>query len=269
MHALERLDNGETWLRDQLSICATPGFCEVLEVDMSRAAATIAGFRERHMRVTYTHLFIQAAAAVLRRHPDLHQLIAGRERLLPDRVRISLCAASAKVLAPVICIDDADRKSLPEIAAEVQQRVPQALDEQRRLLDRFRTWGWLVPIRRLRHCLLRTWLRRARVRWEFFGALQITCVPTVDQVIPFITCTTAILGIGQVRERVICSAGKAVVRPTALLTCGADHGVWDGLRGARFLLELKRILETPPVDEETICHDLVRNRVPLVSTAPI
>ncbi|OBG29734.1 dihydrolipoamide acetyltransferase family protein [Mycobacterium sp. E3198] len=80
-----------------------------------------------------------------------------------------------------------------------------------------------------------------------FGALG------VDDGVPVINHPeAAILGMGAIRPRPVVVGGEIVVRPTMALTCVFDHRVADGAQVARFLCELRDLIESP----ETALLDL-------------
>jgi pyruvate dehydrogenase E2 component (dihydrolipoamide acetyltransferase) len=56
---------------------------------------------------------------------------------------------------------------------------------------------------------------------------------------------SAILAVGRIAERVIVKTGEMVIRPTMRLTLSIDHRVLDGAIAARFLTELKDLIEGP------------------------
>ena len=55
---------------------------------------------------------------------------------------------------------------------------------------------------------------------------------------------SAILATGRIAERVTALNGAICVRPSLFVTLSADHRVVDGVTGARFLQELKALLES-------------------------
>ncbi|MEK6602465.1 MAG: 2-oxo acid dehydrogenase subunit E2, partial [Candidatus Binatota bacterium] len=55
----------------------------------------------------------------------------------------------------------------------------------------------------------------------------------------------AILAVGQVAPRVIPRDGEIAVRPMMTMTLSADHRITDGAVAARFLREVKGLLENP------------------------
>jgi pyruvate dehydrogenase E2 component (dihydrolipoamide acetyltransferase) len=80
-----------------------------------------------------------------------------------------------------------------------------------------------------------------------FGALG------VDDGVPVINHPeAAILGMGAIRPRPVVVGGEVAVRSTMALTCVFDHRVADGAQVARFLCELRDLIESP----ETAVLDL-------------
>jgi pyruvate dehydrogenase E2 component (dihydrolipoamide acetyltransferase) len=80
------------------------------------------------------------------------------------------------------------------------------------------------------------------------GTFTITNLGThgIDVVSPIINPPqSAILGVGQIRERVIAAEGQAVVRPTCILTLSVDHRVVDGAAAAEFLNRVRELAEKP------------------------
>lgn len=80
-----------------------------------------------------------------------------------------------------------------------------------------------------------------------FGALG------VDDGVPVINHPeAAILGMGAIKPRPVVVGGEVVGRPTMTLTCVFDHRVADGAQAARFVSELRGLIESP----ETALLDL-------------
>jgi pyruvate dehydrogenase E2 component (dihydrolipoamide acetyltransferase) len=56
---------------------------------------------------------------------------------------------------------------------------------------------------------------------------------------------SAILATGRIAERPVVEDGEVVARPTIHLTLSVDHRVVDGATGARFLQDLRHVIEAP------------------------
>jgi pyruvate/2-oxoglutarate dehydrogenase complex dihydrolipoamide acyltransferase (E2) component len=152
---IEKLDYAERWIRDGIAVIPHPGFFVSMEIDMTVCNEVIQQFRDKGVRITYTHIFIRAAALVLAQHPDLHQLIKGTRRLLPRNVDIGLSVEGDSVAAPVLVIENAESKTLQEIADEVINRAPEVRSKDADMQSYIRKWGMVVPFGFLRRWLLR------------------------------------------------------------------------------------------------------------------
>lgn len=246
---LESLDYAERWLGDGFRVLEPPGGLALVEVDMTRARALLPELRRAVPKATYNHVVIRAAALALARRPELHRLVAGARRLHAERVDIGLSVAGRTTFAPVMILDDAGGKPLPEIAAEIVRRVPEVQAKEERDLAGMRRLGWIIPFGILRRLLLRFLFNRLWFRRKLSGTFQITCLP-VDAVLPFTFTTAACLGVGSVRDRVLPVDGAPAVRPAIQLSCAFDHKAWDGVALATFLAEVKAILEGDALEAE-------------------
>lgn len=80
-----------------------------------------------------------------------------------------------------------------------------------------------------------------------FGALG------VDDGVPVINHPeAAILGMGAIKPRPVAVGTEVVVRPTMSLSAVFDHRIADGAQAARFVCELRDLIESP----ETALLDL-------------
>lgn len=80
-----------------------------------------------------------------------------------------------------------------------------------------------------------------------FGALGL------DDGVPVINYPeAAILGMGSLKPRPVVVDDAVVIRPQMTLTCAFDHRIADGANAAQFLVELRRLIESP----ETALLDL-------------
>ena len=56
---------------------------------------------------------------------------------------------------------------------------------------------------------------------------------------------SAVLAVGTVKERPVVAEKSLTIARTMFATLAVDHRVSDGASGARFLVEVKRLLESP------------------------
>ncbi len=248
--SIQRLDPAERWMTDGLRVADGAGLFVSEEVDMSQARAAITRLRDSGVKATYTHVFVRAAAIALARHPELHYLVVGSKRYLPNRVDIGLSVSGSSVVAPVLVIEQAESKSLRQIAQEIIEAAPQAREENERMLDGLRRRSWLTLFGWLRRSIVRGLLRNFSFRHKDVGTFQVSCLKDVDQFAPLLLTAGAILGTGRVRDRVVAINGTPDVRPTVIISCCADHKVWDGVRAASFIQEFKAVLESDHLESE-------------------
>jgi pyruvate/2-oxoglutarate dehydrogenase complex dihydrolipoamide acyltransferase (E2) component len=231
-------------MRDGMAVCQVPAYFECLDADMTEAKAAVAFARSRGIRLTYTHIFVKAAAQALSRHADLHQLVCGQRIYNPAQVDIALSVAGEGAVAPLMVLEAADRKNLAEIGREITRRAPEVRDADRAMTRTLGRWGWIAPASFLRKAVLRTLFRSFSFRRKGSGTFQVSILSDVDQAMSPAFSSTAMLVAGRVRDRVVAVGGSPEVRPIVTLTCCADHRVWDGRAGQRFLTALREILES-------------------------
>jgi hypothetical protein len=125
----ERLDFADRWLRDGLHVLRPALTVHQISIDMTHALARLDALRRDNVLATTTHLLVSAAARSLAANPALHQVVAGRVRHRPGRVDIGLSVSGETFVAPVLVIEGADTKTIPDrgrIAArtpKVQQTI--------------------------------------------------------------------------------------------------------------------------------------------------
>jgi 2-oxoacid dehydrogenases acyltransferase (catalytic domain) len=244
------LDYAERWFHDGLAVCRPPAFHESIEVNMARMRDLIQSCREHGTRITYTHIFVRATALALAANPDLHAMICGSKVCSSAQVDIAVSIDSGSALAPVLIIEQAHAKRLAVIAAEFNDQIPQVYEQHQKMISILRRWGWLVPLSFLRRRLLRLLYHSFDFRRKGSGTFQVSTAPGVDSFATPLFNASGILTAGKVRDRVIAVSGSPAVRPTVILTCSADHRLWNGQSCQRFLLAVQEILEGEQLHRE-------------------
>lgn len=245
-----KLDWAEKWVRDGLELSTPPAFFESLQVDMTESRGLIERAHADGVRLTYAAILIRAAALALEANPDLHVILCGGRRYSPGRVDIAVSVASEGPLSPVVVVQSASTKTLPDIVAELAQRVEEARSTDARLMEQLRRWGWLLPAAVLRKTLLRSLYRSFAFRRKGSGTFQVSIVPNVDHFFTPVFGGSAVLTAGRVADRVLAVNRAAVVRPTVYIACCADHRAWNGSAAERFLRAVKDLLENPDLTNE-------------------
>jgi pyruvate dehydrogenase E2 component (dihydrolipoamide acetyltransferase) len=171
-------------------------------------------------RVSATALIVKAVAWALKRHPWLNSTLREEDEeihLLPE-INVGVAVALEEgLIVPVV--SQADRKSVAEIAAEVNDLVTRAREGQLTPSD---VAGGTFTVSNLGP----------------FGIEQFTAIINPPQ--------AAILAVGATRPEVVADEeGQIAVRPIMRMTLSADHRIVDGAVAAHFLTDLREALETP------------------------
>ena len=197
-----------------------PHFTVTVEADMGAALElrkSLNAIEANAEKLSVNDIIVKATALALQRNPAVNAVYAeGRVRLF-KRVHIGVAVAIEDgLIVPVI--RECDRKSLGEIARE-----------SRALIDRART-------------------RKLRPEEYSGGTFAISNLGMYD-VVEFTAVIDpahgAILAVGAIQEKPVVANGQIAVRQRMLLTGAFDHRIIDGATGAKFLQELKKILENP------------------------
>jgi pyruvate dehydrogenase E2 component (dihydrolipoamide acetyltransferase) len=209
--------------RMPLSKAPVPHFYVTAEVAMDRAWELRAELNalESQPKVSVTDLVIRAAALALLRHPGVNaSLQAGPPApaiRIHHRAHIGIAVALDQgLITPVL--RDADAKPLAQLAVE-----------SRDLAERARAGRLRAP--------------------EMSGATFTISNLGMFDVEEFSAIINppegAILAVGAVVEKPVVAGGEIRAGRRMKLTLSCDHRVMDGAMGARFLQDLKRLLEEP------------------------
>jgi pyruvate/2-oxoglutarate dehydrogenase complex dihydrolipoamide acyltransferase (E2) component len=238
----ERINYGDRWLMDGLSVLHPPAFMVGVSVDMTACKQLIQRERALGTKVNYVHVMLRATGLALKQHPELHKFVAGSRRYRPQSVSVALSVATDSFVAPLMKIDRIEEKPVSELAQEVASRAQSVCEDAQRQHTTLRRFGWLAPFGFLRRWVVGLLSRTHNFR-RVPGVMQLTYLSDVDLMVPTAFSSTAIVSYGAVRDRVVAIGGVPVVRPTMTVVCVADHKVWNGRDGERFLMTLKHILE--------------------------
>jgi pyruvate dehydrogenase E2 component (dihydrolipoamide acetyltransferase) len=188
---------------------------DMTEAERLRHQVNDAMAHELHLSVN--DLLVKAAAVALARHPEFNSWFVDDE--LRQHEPINVCVAIALdegLIAPALL--DCRNKSLRQISADTKSLVERAKS------------GALKPD-------------------EYSGGtftisnLGMFDVETLIAIIQ--PPQTAILGVGSLRDIPVAREGQVVVAKMMKAALSADHRATDGAQGARFLNEIRRLLENP------------------------
>jgi pyruvate/2-oxoglutarate dehydrogenase complex dihydrolipoamide acyltransferase (E2) component len=193
--------------------------CDVTELEATRR---IANERNPELpRLTPLPFVVRAVATALEEYPPLNASLdddAG-EIIYHDRCDIGVAVdTSAGLVVPVV--RDADKKSLREIAADIDKLAKGAREQT----------------------LTATELRDATFTVTSpgkFGGLMATPIVMHPQ--------AAILGVHKASERPVVREGQIVIRTILNMSITFDHRILDGMTASKFVLEVAGLLEHPAV----------------------
>jgi pyruvate dehydrogenase E2 component (dihydrolipoamide acetyltransferase) len=166
---------------------------------------------------TLNDLVVKACAVALRRHPRVNASYADGKFKLHRRINVGFAVAAQDALV-VPTLYDAESKSLGAIAGET-----------RRLSERARS-GAITPAE----------LSGGTFTVSNLGMFGMTVIrPVINPP------QAAILGVGAIRDVLARVDGDIINRAMMTLTLTADHRILYGADAARFLAEVRDLLESP------------------------
>ncbi|GAB3297216.1 pyruvate dehydrogenase complex dihydrolipoamide acetyltransferase [Parasphingorhabdus pacifica] len=168
-------------------------------------------------KVSLNDLVVKAVATSLRANPAVNVSFGGDKLLQHKRIHLGVAVAiDSGLVVPVI--DDVDRKSVSEIAAEGREKAERARDGKLKVDEMS---GGTFTISNL----------------GMFGIEQFSAVINPPE--------AAILAVGGAKDEVQVRDGEFVARKILRVTLSADHRAIDGAVGAAFLQQLSGLLEDP------------------------
>jgi pyruvate dehydrogenase E2 component (dihydrolipoamide acetyltransferase) len=201
-----------------------PSVTHVEECDITELEATrqIANERNPELpRLTPLPFVLVAVATALKEYPPLNASLddAADEIIFHDRCDIGIAVdTSAGLLVPVV--RDADKKSLREIAADIDRLAKGAREQTLKAAElRDATFTVTSPGK--------------------FGGLMATPIVMHPQ--------SAILGVHKASERPVVRDGQIVIRTMLNMSITFDHRILDGMTASKFVLEVAGLLEHPGV----------------------
>ncbi len=197
-----------------------PHFYITMPVDMGKALRLRQDINEQveaPQKVSINDLVVKASALALRKFPVLNASYAGESIQVHQRIDISIAVALEEgLISPFI--PDTDHKPLGEIAAASKD-----------LIERARNGG-LTPEEYQGGTFTISNL-------GMYGVESFSAIINPPQV--------AILAVGGITKEPVYQDGQFVPTDIMRVTISADHRVTDGAEAARFLAELKHLLESP------------------------
>ncbi|MCF8344468.1 MAG: 2-oxo acid dehydrogenase subunit E2, partial [Bacteroidales bacterium] len=177
-------------------------------------------------KITFTPIFIEAAAKVLKEYPRVNASVDGTKIIHRKKVNIGMAAAlpNGNLIVPVL--KDVDKKNLLGITKDVNDLAVRARENR------------LQPDE----------IQGGTFTLTNFGSFDsLTGTPIISQP------QVAILGVGAIRKKPVVietTEGDVIgIRHIMILSLAYDHRVVDGALGGMYLRRLKEVLENFDVNQ--------------------
>ncbi len=202
-----------------LSKGPVPHFYVTSEVSMDRAWALRAELNalEGQPKISVTDMIVKACASALLKNPGVNAQLQGQSIRVFHRAHIGLAIALDEGLITAV-LRDCDVKPLGQIAVEARDVAERARGGKLRAQE----------------------LSGATFSISNLGMYDVEEVSAIIN-----PPEGAILAIGSVLEKPVVEDGQLRVGRRMKMTISCDHRVMDGAMGARFLQDVKRLLEEP------------------------
>ncbi|MBY0551160.1 MAG: 2-oxo acid dehydrogenase subunit E2 [Candidatus Obscuribacterales bacterium] len=217
-----------------------------LDIDMTWAEDLRAQYNQYGIRITATALLLKAIAIAQRTHPDTRTVMLpfGRTAVFNDIVA-GFTVERFIESEPALffgAIEEPDTKSVADISKELKGYSEADYKDVRQLdlQNKFTGFPWL-----LRQIILWIGMRhpafRLRCMGATFGLSSLGKFGLSAMIPPCVTTST--FGIGTIEQRPIVRDGKIEVRNMMTLTLNFDHRMLDGAPAARFLQDIRKLME--------------------------
>ncbi len=199
---------------------AAPHFYVTAEVDMNKAMELrrdLNAALAKENRVSVNDLIIRACAIALKRHPRFNASFQGDHLLVNSSINIGIAIAlEAGLIVPGIA--GCESKGLLEIAMASGDLIARANSGT---------------------------LRNEEYSNTTFSISNLGMFDVDSFMAIIYPPHAAILAVGAVKEQPVVRSGQLAVARVMKATLSVDHRVADGAEAARFLVEIKKLLESP------------------------
>src|SRR5690554_1392499 len=195
-----------------------PHFYETVDVDMKSAISARTAMNDANdVRISFNDIIVKACAVALTRHQAINS--SWHEDVIVEHGDVNIAVAVAiddGLMTPVI--NHVDQKGLLQISSETRELAGLARD---RKLQPEQMEGSTFTISNL----------------GMFGIEEFTAI-----INPPNAC---ILAVGAIRDVPVVENGAVVPGKRMKITLSSDHRIVDGAKAAKFLSEIKTLLENP------------------------
>lgn len=169
--------------------------------------------------ISYTAFIVKAVAQALQKYPILNSSLIDDKIVVKKYYNIGVAVSREKGLV-VPVIRNADQKTLFEVSESIKDLADRARSGKLRLED---------------------------VRGGTFSITNVGMLGTILNTPIINPPESAILGVGAIKKRPVVVNDQIAIRSMMYLCLTYDHRIIDGAPAIRFLQEVRRLLENPPL----------------------
>lgn len=236
-----------------------------LQLRMEKALEYLEAFRRRTgVRLTVTHLVTKALAEALRRCPDANAILRWNKIYLRKTVTISVLVVQTedgdhKVDLTAAKIDDADKKSLFEIAREMQETIDKVRKRRDEKLESAKGTVGMIPFMLMNAFLkllsffmytLNINLSFAGMPKDAFGGAAVTNIGSLGLDVAYVplvpyTRVPIFVAPGAVKDVPVVEDGRVVPGKVMNVNASFDHRFIDGFHASVLSKTFHEIFEDP------------------------
>lgn len=236
-----------------------------MQLRMERALEYIEAFRQKTgMRLTVTHLVTKAVAEALHRCPDANAILRWNKIYLRKKVTLSVLVVQTdggdgKVDLTAAKIDDADKKSLLQMALEMEATINKVRKRQDKSLESGKGTIKAIPFIFMNAFLkllsfvmytLNIDLSGVGIPKDAFGSATITNVGSLGldtAYVPLVPYTRVPIFVapGAVKDVPVVDDGKVVPGKIMNVNASFDHRYIDGFHASVLSKTLREFIEKP------------------------
>jgi pyruvate dehydrogenase E2 component (dihydrolipoamide acetyltransferase) len=195
-----------------------PHFYLTVEIDMEQAEQVRDEFKQsRQTHPSITDLLIKASALALARHPEINVSFIGEAIRRYAQIDIGVAVGMEDgLITPVV--RDCGAKTLADISTETKSLIERARQKR---------------------------LRPEEYTGATFSISNLGMFEVDNFIAVLMPPQAASIAVGDIRDVAVVTKGTVTVGRRMNVTLSCDHRALDGLMGAQFLKEFKRVLEHP------------------------
>lgn len=241
MRAVEALQ------RDVLAVLTRPVVVGRFWVDLKEAQRVVRESATEGVRLSLTHLIVKATAMAALASPDIHRMFGPLTAVDPGHADVGVSVEGQEILAPVVVIREADRKSLVEIAQELRELAKEAREKETRDVVLIQRWLKFFPFPGLRRLLIRAFWSIPRIRRQAAGTVQFSNIGSFGIEAAHVPVVAELLLVGGVLQRLpmVDEHDAMVVGVGAEFTVHGAHRKVNGQSCGKFTRTFREVLGRP------------------------